>query len=110
MLPILTSPVLATLGGGRARRLQCLGLRSSRHPVRVLHPPFLQGQTEPLESCVAKLQRTKRPGRDELASLLPELEALPVQPEEGELLGRVVRKFDRWRVSTKPPSLRLYSL
>lgn len=77
----------------------------AREPLAQLSrpPPFpcpgtRQGHTEALEGCVAKLQRTKRPGRDELAALLPEVEGLPVQPEEGELLGRVVRKFDRWKV------------
>ncbi len=55
---------------------------------------------------MAKLQRTKRPTREELAALLPELEALQVQPEEGEVLDRVVRKFDRWKVGGHDNCLR----
>ena len=37
-------------------------------------PPCLQGNTDPLEQAVAKLQRTKRPDRADLAALLPELQ------------------------------------
>ena len=34
----------------------------------------LQGNTDPLEQAVGKLQRTKRPDRADLAALLPELQ------------------------------------
>ena len=36
--------------------------------------PCLQGNTDPLEQAVGKLQRTKRPDRADLAALLPELQ------------------------------------
>jgi hypothetical protein len=36
--------------------------------------PRLQGNTDPLEQAVGKLQRTKRPDRADLAALLPELQ------------------------------------
>jgi hypothetical protein len=60
----------------------------------------MQGNTDPLESCIAKLQRTKRPERDELAALQPELQRLPVQPREGEEVDRLIKKFDRWATAT----------
>lgn len=68
------------------------------------HAPPLQGNTEPLEAAVAKLQRTKRPEREQLAAMLLELSALPVQPDEAETLDRLLKKFDRWAVSLEPPS------
>lgn len=97
-------PMLGCDTCGEWFHARCVGVTQSqmRSLRRFLCPVCLaiKGHTEALEGCVAKLQRTKRPGRDELAALLPEVEGLPVQPEEGELLGRVVRKFDRWKTAT----------
>ena len=59
---------------GMIMRSQAAQCSWSQHLHVCPLPRLLQGNTDPLESCIAKLQRTKRPERDELAALLPDLQ------------------------------------